>query len=148
MTHELGAPMPASDRLYGLGKALARPVARGWLTLSQADCFIEHDAICAWRDGALGPYDPDHVAAGLRHILRLKLRDERVRRALATHRIKQLLRPMIALHKRWGELMAESHGYNGENGFPLTENEVSDIVETEVWFALPHKPRGMSRYAR
>jgi hypothetical protein len=134
------------ERLYALAKSFARPVARGWLSLSQADDYLEHDAICAWRDGVLGPYDPDHIAAGLRHILRLRLKDERLRRELAEYHIRRLLYPMIAQRKPWGSLMAEAHGHNGAVGFPLTEPEVGDIVRAAVYYALPAAPRGGARH--
>lgn len=141
MTHPIGTPMPSGERLYGFAASLARPVARGHLPLGHADASLITHTLRAERDGTLGPYQAAHVVKGLLHTLRLRLEAERVQRDLAAHRIRRLLRPLIALHKPWATLMAEAHGDNGEAGFPLAEAEVSDIVATEVFFALPRRVR-------
>jgi hypothetical protein len=82
-------------------------------------------------------HDPVDVYRIASHILTLKLADMHARRELAAHHIKRLLEPMIGRRKPWRSLMAESHGVNGEEGFPLTEEEVGEIVREEVWWSLP-----------
>lgn len=63
-------------------------------------------------------------------------------RANVERAIKVMLRPLIAERRPWNVLMAEAHEINGGNGFPLAEADVSEIVRTEVHFALPPAPRG------
>lgn len=63
-------------------------------------------------------------------------------RADVERAIKVMLRPLIAERVPWNGLMAEAHEINGANGFLLAEAEVSEIVRTEIYFALPPAPRG------
>lgn len=137
MTHDIGAPMPAGEHLHRLAASFARPVARDWMPIAQADGALIAAAVRARREGRLGPYQASDVVAGLRTTLRMKLKAERWRRAMAENRICRVLRPLIGTGKKSNVLLAEAHGVNGEDGFPLTEDEVTDIVATEVWHSLP-----------
>jgi hypothetical protein len=139
-------PMPPNtnatqqpDRLvYGLARELARPVARGWLTRSEADVALIN---CALR--RCGKSDAIGVARLAQHSLRQWLRPEEDRRLLARHRIDRTLHPMIARRTPSNHLLAEAHGVNGEMGFPLTEAETTAAVEDQVYWALepaPSKP--------
>jgi len=75
------------------------------------------------------------------------LADESDVRETATQNIKRLVAPMIAIRKPSGAVFAEAHGFNGKSGFPLTEEEVTDVVKREMYFALPPAPGG-ARHAR
>ena len=131
---------------YPLAAALARPVARGYLTLTEAHAELLLAACHAVRDGY-----PDHDAAGIwrlqRHVLRLHLEAEERRRDLAEARVKHRLRPLIALRKPPNVLRAEAHDVNGAAGFPLEEREVNGLVTTEIFWALPNR-QGGARHAR
>jgi hypothetical protein len=138
--HVIGSPMPAGDKLYALARAFARPVARGYLTAGEALAWLMHDTLKAARAGQLGTYRASDVYGGLRHILGMWLKIEDDRRAIATQHVKAKLRPLIALHKKSNVLLAEAHGINGQEGFPLTQPEVTDIAAMEIWFSLPTTP--------
>lgn len=135
-------PVPTQEgcvmnaRPYTLAASLARPVARGYLTRNQADGCLLATALRGCRTGQIH-HDPVDVFRIARHILTLKLADMHARRELAAHHIKRLIEPMIGARKPSRALLAESHGVNGEEGFPLTEDEVCDIVRDEVWWSLP-----------
>ena len=118
---------------YPLAASLARPVARGYLTRDDADACLLAATLRARRLG--WPYDPVGTYGVARHVLGLRLEDEQQRRDGAASRIRHVIAPMI-LHKKSGALLAEAHGVNGDNGFPLDEAEVTDIVRTQVWWAL------------
>ena len=111
--------------------------------LVAAGIFYEPEAAreLAWHIAALCEKS-GITDASCKKLAASMLDDDRNRREIATARIKHLLRPMIAERKPWGSLMAEAHGLNGSAGFPLAEAKVSEIVRTEVWFALPPAPRG------
>ena len=136
-THPTGAAMPAGTHLHRLAASLARPVARGWLSPSDAMGSLAAFTFTAKRKGGLGPYKPEDVFGTLCHTLDQRLKSETERRELARLRIRRLLRPMIGTRKPWRALMAEAHGLNGEAAFPLTEGEVGDVVREEVWWSLP-----------
>jgi hypothetical protein len=121
---------------YPLAKELARPVARGYLTLTEAHAELLLAACKAVRDGY-----QDQDAAGIwrlqRHVLGLYLEAEERRRDLAEARVKRRLRPLIALRKPPNVLLAEAHGVNGAEGFPLEEPEVNSIAVAEMHWARP-----------
>jgi hypothetical protein len=119
-----------------LAASLARPVARGWLSQDDAEDSL---LITALRDRS--GHDPIHVYRYARHILSQRLAAEHARRDLAGHHIRRTIETMIAARKPSRALLAEAHGVNGEEGFPLTEDEVTDIVRAEVWLVLPHGGR-------
>ena len=120
---------------YPLAASLARPVARGYLTRDDADACLLAATLRARRLG--WPYDPVGTYGVARHVLGLRLAAEEQRRDGAASRIRRLLKPMIGMRKMPSALLAEAHGVNGNNDFPLTEEEVTDIVRTEVWWSLP-----------
>jgi hypothetical protein len=93
----------------------------------------------ALRDCRAGQFyhDPVDVYRIAQHILTLRLADMHARRELAARHIKRLIEPMIGARKPSRALLAEAHGINGEEGFPLTEDEVADVVRDEVWWSLP-----------
>jgi hypothetical protein len=137
-----GAAVKAGKRLYGLAQELGKPVARGLLPLEQAFAACIVATVEAERAGETEGYRSADIVSLQRHLVVIHAERETQRRDLAAHKICRLLAPMIALRRPWGALMAEAHGVNGASGFPLTEAEVSELVETEVWFALPRAPRG------
>ena len=130
---------------YPLAKELARPVARGYLTLTEAHAELLLAACQAVRRGY-----PDHDVAGIwrlqRHVLGLHLEAEERRRDLAEAQVKRRTRLQLALRKPRNVLMAEAHDVNGAAGFPLEEREVATIVRSEMFWALP--PSGGPRHAR
>lgn len=125
-----------TDNLYPLAAELARPVARGYLTRTQADATLLASTLQAKREGRL-PYDVKDVFGGLRHILTLNLEREERRRDMAAYRIRRRLRPLIAVRKPSNVLLAEAHDVNGADGFPFTEADVDDMATTEMYFAMP-----------
>jgi hypothetical protein len=134
--------MTAPRNIYGIAREMARPVARGDLPLVQADAAIICDTLQQERSGALQGLKAPDVVRLKRFLLRGFVEREQVRRDLAEHRIRRLLAPMIAARKPPNALLAEAHGVNGAAGFPLTEEEVTDVVRGEVFFSLPPAPGG------
>jgi hypothetical protein len=123
--------------LYRLAASLARPVARGWLSLDTAE-----DSLAAYTVRTkLGTCDPDFVFGMARWVLQQRLSAEEGRRELAGSRIRQRLYPLIALHKPARALFAEAHDVNGADGFPLDESEVNDIAATQMIMATPRHRR-------
>lgn len=117
---------------YALAASLARPVARGWLTRTEADVSLLNAAMQAQRNGS--PYDPVVVYGGLRHILSLHLEAEDRRRDRVAGRIRRRLKPLLALRKPRNVLLAEAHDVNGDAGFPLLEPEVAEIAAIEAYW--------------
>lgn len=118
---------------YDLAAELARPVARGYLSLSHAHAALLAAALAQQRLGS--PYDAHDVYRGLQHVLGLHLERLERRRAVAEMRMKRRLRPLIALRKPRNVLLAEAHDVNGAEGFPFDEPDVSVIAAREVYFA-------------
>jgi hypothetical protein len=143
----VGGAVKAGARLYGMAQQMGKPVARGDLPLEQAFAACILATVQAERRGETGDYKATDIVRLQRHLVVTAAEREAQRRDLAAHRICRLLAPMIAQRRAWNVLMAEAHGVNGAAGFPLTEAEVSELVNTEVWFALPPAPRG-ARHAR
>lgn len=134
--------MKAPRNIYGIAREMARPVARGDLPLVQADAAIICDTLQQERSGALAGLHAPDVVHLKRFLLRGYIEREQARRELAEHRIRRLLAPMIAARKPRNVLLAEAHGVNGAADFPLTEEEVTDVVRTEVFYSLPPSPGG------
>lgn len=125
--------------IHALARQLARPVARGHLTLTDADVAL----VLAAKHLPLS-LDPARAAAGKHDVLRgaqfalrAWLTVERDRRAATTIRVCRIVAPMIARRAPRNALLAEAHGVNGADAFPFTEPEIEEIVRTEVWYALP-----------
>jgi hypothetical protein len=134
--------MTAPRNLYGLAREMGRPVARGEIPLAHADAALWVDTLQQERDGALGPLYACDVARFKRWLLRQEVERQQVARDLAAHRVRRAVAPMLAAHRRSNAVLAEAHGVNGAAGFPLTEEEVTDVVRREMFFALPAAPRG------
>lgn len=137
----IGDPLPAGERLYGMAREMGRPVARGELPLEHAFAACIAATLAAERAGELGRYKAHDVVRFQRWLVTEHARQEQRRRDLATHRIKRVVRPMIAVGKQSNVLLAEAHGVNGAGGVPLTEAEVTQVVAAEVWFSLPKGAR-------
>lgn len=131
--------------LYPLAESMARPVACGYLSLTDAHGALLAGVLRAKRRGMA--YDVRAVYRGLQHILDLRLAAEDRRRALCELYIKRRLRPLILRHMPSNVLYAEAHDINGAEGFPLAEHEVADLAAGEMYWALP-ADRGGRRYAR
>ena len=50
-------------------------------------------------------------------------------RAITSYHITRLVRRLRAIGKPRNVLLAEAHGLNGEANFPLSEDEVADLVK-------------------
>jgi hypothetical protein len=124
-------------QLYALPGELAQPVARGYMPLEHAYAAMLASTVAAERRGQLAPYKAPDVFRLQKHLLGQRLEAERWRRAITEQRIARCLKPMIAAHKPSNALLAEAHGVNGTDGFPLEEPEVNDIVRAEVYWSLP-----------
>jgi hypothetical protein len=121
---------------YPLAKELARPVARGYLTLTEAHVALLHAALDAVANG----YQPQDVL-GIwklqRHVLGLHLEDEERRRDVASAQVKRRVRLQLTLRKPRNAVLAEAHDVNGAAGFPLLEPEVNAIAAAELLWTLP-----------
>ncbi len=131
-------------RLYEMARELARPVVMDQLPASQANAALWVATLAAERRGEL-PCPAEDVVRLQRHLLWQEIQRQRAFQDVVGSRIRRVIRPMIAVRKKSNVLLAEAHGVNGEAGFPLSEEQVTDIVRTEVWFALPSQPR-MARH--
>ena len=112
---------------YRLAAELARPVARGHLTRTQADATLLASTLQAKREGRL-PYDVKDVFGGLRHILTLNLENEERRRAMTEHRIQRRIYSVIEKRKPSRVVLAEAHDVNGADGFPFDETDVTTMA--------------------
>jgi hypothetical protein len=127
--------MTAPRNLYGLAREMGRPVARGEIPLAHADAALIVDTIQQERAGSLGTLLAPDVVRLKRFLLRQEVERQQVARDIAAHRISRLVKSMVALRKRSNAVLAEAHGINGEAGFPLAEDEVNDIADTEMNYA-------------
>lgn len=141
----IGEPMPAGERLYAMAREMGKPVARGLLPLEAAFAACIAATVQAEREGQIGGYKATDIVKFQRRLVQESASKEAQKRDLTTHRIRRLLRPMIAIRKPSRTLLAEAHGVNGADGFPLAEPEVTDIVAMEVWQSMPAAPLGMRR---
>ena len=134
--------MSAPRDIYGPARRLARPVARGWLPLGQAYADLLVTTLREERSGELGQRTASDVFRFKRFVLQTEVARLEIDRDLAALRIRRAIRPMIGIRRPSGAVFAEAHGVNGDAGFPLTEDEVADIVREQMWHALPPAPRG------
>lgn len=123
--------------LYALPAELAQPVARGQLPLAHAYAAMLADTVRAERLGEMDPYKAPDVFRLQKHLLGQHLARAETKRALAEGRIVRVIKPMIAVRRPSNAVLAEAHGVNGAAGFPLAEDEVTDIVRTEMYWSLP-----------
>lgn len=142
---EIGAPLPAARRLYGMAKELGKAVARTDLPLEHAYASCIAATLSAERAGDLGPYAAKDIVAHQRWLIQETAVAVSNARDLCAHKIRRTVAPLIARRKPPNMLLAEAHGVNGAQGFPLHESEVNDLVKTEVWYALPPASRGRAR---
>lgn len=140
MQHARGR-LAMPHNLYPKALSLARPVARGWLSLTHAHTSLMADAFKAERDGDLDGCQPLDVWRIGCHLLSQQLERELVRRDVAAAKVRRRLRPLIALRRPRNVLLAEAHDVNGADGFPFTEEEITDLTREAVWFALPTRER-------
>ena len=133
-------------QLYALAAELAKPVALGDLSLTDAHAEMLLSTARSERLGELGQYTCPNVFRLQQHILGLHLERLETQRAGVEGRIKRRLKPLIALRKPSNVLLAEAHDVNGAAGFPLLEPEVTDIAVTEMYWSLPQ--HGGRRHAR
>jgi len=122
--------------IYQMAASLARPVARGYITRTEADAALLASTLAAKRRGKL-PYEVRDVFGGLRHILDLHLEKERVRRMLTEQRIQRRIRPLVALRKPSNAVLAEAHDVNGAEGFPFDEADVTEMTVMQMFWAMP-----------
>lgn len=123
--------------LYAMPRELADPVARGSMPLTHAYAAMLASTVAAERCGQLTPYQAPDVFRLQKHLLGQHLDRAETKRAVTEGRIVRVIKPMIAVRRPSNAVLAEAHGVNGAAGFPLTEDEVTDIVRTAVYWALP-----------
>lgn len=121
--------------IYQMAASLARPVARGYITRTEADAALLASALAAKRRGMT--YEVRDVFGGLRHILDLHLEKEHVRRMLTEQRIQRRIRPLVALRKPSNAVLAEAHDVNGAEGFPFDEADVTEMTVMQMFWAMP-----------
>ena len=141
----IGAPLPAAHGLYGMARELGRAVARAGLPREHAYASCITATVAAERVGTLGGYAARDIVAHQRWLVDVTADAEARTRDLCAHKIRRTVAPMIAGRRPRNVLLAEAHGVNGAQGFPLHESEVDDLVKTEVWFALPPASQGRVR---
>jgi hypothetical protein len=120
---------------YAIAAELARPVARGYLTLTAAHTALLAGTVRAERLGKLAPYKAADVYRLQQHILGLHLDRLMAKRAVAEGRLKQRIRPLIALRKPRNVVLAEAHDVNGAEGFPFDEPDATFLALRELHFA-------------
>lgn len=121
--------------LVKLAPTLGRAVARGDLSPEHADAAI---VVAVAREYPGDVTEPIRI---WRHILSLNVRNYTARRETASGAISRILRPLIDLHRPYGAIMAQAFDVNEDNGAPLSESDVKDLVETQLYWAMK-KPRG------
>lgn len=109
---------------------LALAIATG--TYPKAEAERELATTLAWHAEQAGIR-----SVSCRALAASMLEDAEANRCDTTERIKRLVAPLIAARHRRNAVLAEAHGVNGSDGFPLTEDEVTGIVRREIWFSLP-----------
>jgi hypothetical protein len=124
---------------YALAAELARPVARGYLTLTEAHTAMLTGTVAAERLGKLGRYKAVDVYRLQQHILGLRLEQLENKRADAVSRIRRRVREHIAIGKPRNAVRAEAHDVNGAAGFPLDEPDVTAIADIAVYHAGRHR---------
>lgn len=137
----------AMAHLYALPAELASPVARGYLSRTEALSAMLASTTGAERRGELAPYLGADVFRLQRHLFFQHLDQLETKRAITEGRVRRRIKPLIALRKPSNVLLAEAHDVNGAAGFPLEEAEVTDLAITEMYSALP-PGQGGHRHAR
>jgi len=125
---------PLSSHPYALAVSLARPVVRGHLTPYQARCAIAAHVSKAEREGRMD-YDPGDVISFSRWLLASQIKRLEERRSLAAARIVWRVRPFIGTNRARNVILAEAHDVNGAEGFVFSEDEVTGIVDRELYYA-------------
>jgi hypothetical protein len=123
----------AMAHAYALAAELAQPVARGYLSQTQALAAMLAGTVGAERRGELAPFKATNVFRLQKHLLGQHLERLETKRAVTEMRIKRRIRPMIAVGKPRNAVLAEAHDVNGAEGFPFDEPDVNDIALGEVW---------------
>jgi hypothetical protein len=117
---------------FQMPKCLARPLARGWLTEQQAAEIL---LLTASRHRVMA----DDVGQTFRFLWWLLVehrKREDYRIAAARSAIWRAVRPLIQDRRPINRVLAEAHDANGSYDFPLTEAEVSRLVDQIIlWCA-------------
>ena len=127
--------VPAMAHAYALAAELAKPVARGHMPLSHAYAALLATTVRAERRGELGTYKAPDVFRLQKHILGLHLDRLIAKRAVTEGRLKQRIRPLIALRQPRNVVLAEAHDVNGAEGFPFDEPDATFLALREIHFA-------------
>lgn len=120
---------------YALAAELAQPVARGYLSLTDAHAILVASTFSAERCGQLAPYLATDVYRLQQHLLGLHLERLEHRRAITAMKVRSRIRPLLALRKPRNVVLAEAHDVNGAAGFPFDEHDVTDIAAREAFHA-------------
>jgi hypothetical protein len=120
---------------YALAAELAQPVARGYLTLTEAHTALLTSTVAAERLGKLAPYRATDVYRLQRYLLGQHLERLENRRAITAMKVRARIRPLLELRKPRNVVLAEAHDVNGAAGFPFDEPDVTDIANRQAFYA-------------
>lgn len=123
---------PTSARIAKLAASLSRPVVRGMLPLSHARQAI---VLAVYRSATPTPDMAGQIQVW-DHILQLNINKAEARRDQAVSAIKKVLRPMLVSRKPSRYLAAAAHNANADHEFALTEQDVDDVISTEIEWAM------------
>lgn len=129
------AQLPFSLR-HSLEGQLARATIVGDLDMTQADITIINASLKAHRENRHPDCncDPLDCARLRQHVMRQAIKSMQRDRDRTTSGIRRVLRPLMVERARVNVLLAEAHNVNGEQGFPFTEEQITDIVADAVYW--------------
>jgi hypothetical protein len=115
---------PAPDT-FAAARSMARPVVRGWMPRSHAYAAIMATSFRTCGDDIPAMFRDFRFR---RHLLDQEINRLDVARQLAEYRIGRLVWRMADEARAQNAIFAAAHNINGDAGFPLTEEEVTDVV--------------------
>jgi hypothetical protein len=142
------APLPPDSGIYAAALELAKPVASGTLPLPHALAAILAVTLQQERDGTLGDRDINDVLQLKQQLFHDRLLTLQIIREQVIATIKRTIAPLVAIRAKSGRILSEAHGCNGEAGFPLTEDEVTEVVRVAMYWAMKPARKGDNRYGR
>jgi hypothetical protein len=123
----LARPIASVDP-WKLAQQLARPLARGYLALANADATLLCHTVRVHRERWLASDSLD-LARSLQHILRINLRSLQLQRTLATYHVQCAIKPLIVVMTPPPEVFGAAYGMNEDQGSPLSDVEVKRITK-------------------
>ncbi len=121
--------------LYALAAELAQPVARGYLTRTEALSTLLFRTLASDRANQINRLEPTDVFRLQRHLFFQHLARLETRRAITESRIKNRIWPLMKQRQPRNVVLAEAHDVNGADGFPFDEPDITTIAAREMHFA-------------